>query len=105
MKLSFIVPAYNAERTLGDCLDSLLDQDLSTSDYEIIVVNDGSTDRTADIIAQYKVKSQVAIRCVEQVNQGVSVARNVGVEYSIADYIWYIDADDVITTNCIKSLY
>lgn len=103
MILSFIVPAYNAEKTLSYCLDSLLRQDLQDSDYEIIVVNDGSTDNTAKIIDEYK-SNYLNIRAIEQNNQGLSMARNNGCKLSDGKYIWFVDSDDRICPYCLSAL-
>lgn len=79
MKLSIIVPVYNAGMYISNCLDSLLDQGLSKDEYEIIVVNDGSTDNSLSVISRYK-KRFSCIKVVSQENAGQSVARNTGIE-------------------------
>lgn len=104
MILSFIIPAYNAEKHIGKCLESLLQQDLAHSQYEIIIVNDGSTDNTFSIASEYQKKHSLSIEIVNQANQGVSVARNVGVQHANGDYIWFIDVDDTICPNCLSVL-
>lgn len=90
---SIIIAAYNAEKYIKKCLDSLLDQQLL--DYEIIVVNDGSTDRTGDICDHYA-KDNFKINIIHQSNTGVSGARNRGLDNAVGQYILFVDADDTI---------
>ena len=103
MILSFIVPVYNTEKYIKDCLDSLLAQDIPKSEYEIICVNDGSTDNGLNILLDYQSKYE-NIKVIYQPNSGVCVARNNGVDISSGEYIWFIDADDLISENCLKTL-
>lgn len=83
-----VIPAYNAEQTIGRCIQSVLDQTARLG--RVIVVDDGSTDRTADVAASYGDRVQV----LRQQNQGSAVARQAGTDLSEADYIAYLDADD-----------
>ena len=92
--ISVIVPAYNAEKTLNKCLDSIISQTLV--DIEIIVVNDGSTDSTEAIVESY-MSSDNRIKLINQVNQGLGAARNVGLDIAIVEYISFIDSDDWIS--------
>jgi len=103
-KLSIIVPAYNAERYLERCLTSLLKQDLSSDEYEIIVINDGSTDKTEEILKAYSIRFH-NINYVTLVNGGVSEARNYGCRKAIGQYFLFVDADDWIETNVLKNIY
>ena len=100
MFLSFIVPIYNTEEYLGECLDSLLNQDITKDDYEIICVNDGSTDGSLEILRSYA-QQYHNIRVIDKVNEGVSVARNTGLDAAIGDYIWMVDSDDFIKPNSL----
>ena len=95
MFLSFIVPVYNVEKYLEECLDSLLDQDIEKSDYEIICVNDGSTDGSLAILREYEAK-YANIRVIDKKNGGVSSVRNAGIEAAKGDYVWMVDSDDLI---------
>ena len=101
MFLSIVVPVYNAELYLAECLDSLLDQDISKEEYEIICVNDGSTDNSAVILSEY---SSQNVTVITQENSGVSVARNTGIAEAKGDYIWFVDADDFIGKQILKEL-
>lgn len=103
MKLSFIIPAYNVENYIDACLESILNQDLNPEDYEIVVVNDGSTDSTLQHILKYK-NSHPHFRVIDQENQGLSMARNNGVSQANGEYIWFVDGDDTICPNCLKIL-
>jgi glycosyltransferase involved in cell wall biosynthesis len=89
-KISVVIPAYNAELYLQAALDSVFAQ--TTQPYEVIVVNDGSTDRTEDIALSYG----RTIRYIKQHNQGLSVARNVGIRGASGDWIALLDSDDVM---------
>lgn len=98
--LSFIVPVYNVEKYLKDCLDSLLCQDIDKSLYEIICINDGSLDNSLEILKDYESKSS-NIKVIDKVNEGVSATRNLGIEKANGEYIWFVDADDYIAPNVL----
>ena len=103
MLISFIVPVYNTEKYLNACLDSLLAQDISLDDYEIICVNDGSTDRSKDILKRYESEYKNII-VINQKNSGVCVSRNAGLLIARGEYIWFIDSDDIIERDLLKRL-
>lgn len=103
MKLSIIVPVYNVADYLAKCLDSLLAQDLPQNEYEIIVVNDGSTDNSGDIAQQYADK-YANITLINQANQGLSGARNAGIKHAKGDYIQFVDSDDYLEANVLGEL-
>ncbi len=103
MFLSVIIPVYNTEKYIAECLESCLNQDLSADDYEIICVNDGSTDRSLDILNDYSCKYS-QIKVINKENFGVSEARNTGIKSAKGDYIWFVDSDDVIAPNCMNGL-
>ena len=88
MKVSTVIPAYNAECTIAQALDSALAQ--NCPDHEIIVVNDGSTDNTAIILERYCER----VRIVNQANQGAAAARNTGIAHAKGKYIAFLDSDD-----------
>lgn len=90
-KISFIIPAYNAANVIGDCIKNILEIDYA--DYEIIVINDGSSDNTLDVLNAFHDKR---IKILSQENKGVSISRNVGLSVAKGDYIAFIDADDKI---------
>lgn len=102
--LSIVIPVYNAEKYLQECLDSCLNQDFPSEQYEIICVNDGSTDSSLEILLNYEKKYNNVV-VVNQSNKGVSTARNIGIETAKGEYIWFIDADDYIPDGFLKELY
>ena len=95
-KFSIIVPVYNTEKYLKRCLDSIKSQ--SFKDYEVIIVNDGSTDNSSDIISKYPYK------VINQDNQGLSMARNNGVKKTSGDYLIFLDSDDYIEKDLLKEI-
>ncbi|SCH19957.1 glycosyltransferase family 2 protein [Romboutsia sp. 1001713B170207_170306_H8] len=101
-KVSIIVPIYNAERDLKCCIDSILSQ--TFEDIEVILVNDGSTDKSREICDEYAIKDKRII-LIHKKNQGVSSARNLGIKESTGDYIMFCDSDDWIESDCIEKLY
>ena len=103
MFLSMIIPIYNAGKYLAECLDSCTQQNISPDDYEIICVNDGSTDDSPAILNAYASRFR-QIKVITQSNAGVGAARNAGMDNAAGDYIWFIDADDIIVPNCLKHL-
>ena len=100
-KVSFIVPVYNTQEFLPRCLDSLLGQ--TCPDIEIIVVNDGSPDGSATIIAEYARKNS-RVRVVEKSNGGLSSARNAGMDVARGDIIDFVDSDDYVESNLAEFL-
>ncbi len=103
MILSIVVPVYNVENYLSKCLDSILNQDIANDDYEIVVVNDGSTDRSGEIAKEYAEKHS-NITLINQKNQGLSGARNSGIKVAKGKYIQFVDSDDYLEPNVEKSL-
>lgn len=97
--VSIIVPVYNLEDYLDDCINSVINQDYSN--LEIILIDDGSTDKSPEIIAQWR-KKDARIKSIQQINSGVSTARNQGIESSTGNYIMFIDGDDWIEKNCVS---
>ncbi len=102
MKISVVIPAYNSERFLAETLDCLLGQTLK--DIQIITVNDGSTDSTADIIAEYAAKHP-NILPVYQENAGVSAARNNGISRAEGKYTMFVDSDDLLSPDALEVIY
>ena len=98
--LSIIVPAYNAEKTIRECIDSVISQQTSV-DYELIIVNDGSSDKTKEIVTSIKSDKKVLIN---QENKGFSGARNTGIDASVGKYIMFLDSDDMLVGNCIEGM-
>lgn len=104
MMLSIILTVYNKGPYLYRALDAILNQDTTMSDeYEVLAVNDGSTDGSASILEEYEQKDS-RVRVITQSNQGLSMARNNGVEPSKGEYIWFVDADDVVSNNAVHSI-
>ncbi len=101
MELSIIVPVYNVEKYLKDCLDSLLDQDIE--DYEIIVVNDGSTDLSQPIIDRY-VANHANVHSLIKPNGGLASARNLGLMHASGRYIAFVDSDDMVIKGAYKKV-
>lgn len=103
MLLSIIVPVYNVEKYLRKCVDSLLAQDLSPEEYEIILVDDGSTDQGGKICDEYAL-SHPNVKVIHQQNGGLSVARNNGIDVAKGKYIQFVDSDDYLEPNVLKAL-
>ncbi len=101
MKLSIIVPVYGVAKYLPKCVDSLLAQDIS--DYEIILVDDGSPDECPQICDEYSTKYS-NIKVVHQANAGLSAARNSGISIAEGDYILLVDSDDYLQPNVLGAL-
>lgn len=102
-EISIIIPSYNVEEYIGSCLDSIVNQ--SFTDYEIIVVDDGSTDKTKEIISRY-IERYSNIVLITQKNSGQSVARNRGIEVAKGKFIVFVDSDDWFTEKTsLQSLY
>ena len=102
-KVSIIVPVYNVEQYIDKCLNSLVNQTLQ--DIEFIIVNDGSTDKSKNIIFNYKEKYSDKILYLEKENGGLSDARNYGMKYAKGDYIAFLDSDDYVELDIYEKLY
>ena len=101
--VSIIIPVYNTEQYLRRCLDSCVNQvDVTSDDYEIIAVNDGSTDRCVEILDEYRLRYPKLISVISQVNKGQSAARNAGIRQSVGEYVWFVDSDDYISPSAIS---
>jgi len=98
--ISIIIPAYNAEKYIKKCLDSLINQ--TKEELEIIVINDGSTDDTENIVKSYKDKR---IKYYKNKNQGIGKTRNFGIEKATSKYIMFIDSDDYIEKDACEKMY
>lgn len=101
-KISVIIPVYNTEKYLAECLDSVLAQ--TFTDLEIICVNDGSTDNSEKILQQYA-KNDKRIKIISQKNSGVIVARNRAIANAKSEYIYPLDSDDIIAPDTLQKLY
>lgn len=97
--ISFLIPIYNAEKTIAKCIDSILSLQLKS--YEIILIDDGSTDKTKEIIEKYNSKK---VKYFYQKNSGVSKARNIAIQNASGYYITFVDADDTVDLK-FKSLF
>ena len=99
--VSIIIPVYNVEKYLSQCLESLINQ--TYSNLELIIINDGSPDSSHLIIDEF-VKKDLRIKVVNQKNSGLSLARNAGVKYSTGEFIMFVDSDDWVDLNLVENL-
>lgn len=104
MKLSIIIPVYNLEKFISRCIDSVLNQDLALDEFEILFINDGSTDKSQHIINEYITKN-TNLHLYNKKNGGVSSARNFGLEKAKGEYVLFVDGDDWLETNTLNKLY
>lgn len=102
-KIEVIVPVYNNEQYIERCLQSLLDQ--SYADLKIIVVNDGSTDKSAEIIEKISLANPGKVRYFYKENQGIATARNFGLEHVEAEYFGFLDSDDYVESTMYQKMY
>ncbi|HEP1062504.1 glycosyltransferase [Klebsiella aerogenes] len=102
MKISFVIPAYNAADYIFECVSSIINQ--KCDGYEVIIINDGSTDNTAEILASFQ-KQNSNVKVYNVSNGGQSLARNIGVGHAKGEYIFFVDADDLISPDAIDKLY
>ena len=98
-KISIIVPIYNTEKYLGNCLNSIINQ--TYKNLEIILINDGSTDNSLSICNNYKNKDN-RIKIVNKTHTGVSDTRNIGIKNATGEYIGFVDSDDYIEQDLLK---
>ena len=99
--VSIIVPCYNVEPYVKECIESIVNQKTKYK-YEVIIINDGSTDKTLDIINEYKNISNLVI--INKPNSGLGQSRNVGVERAKGKYIIFVDSDDLVTEFMVEDL-
>ncbi|MBQ7969191.1 MAG: glycosyltransferase [Clostridia bacterium] len=102
MKFSVIVPVYNVEKYIANCLDSILSQ--SYADYEVLVINDGSPDNSQEIIDGYVERNPEKIKAFVKENGGLSDARNYGIERAVGDYLLFVDSDDYIDSGLLQAI-
>lgn len=102
VKVSVVIPIYNVETYLKDCLDSVLNQSLT--DIEIICVNDGSTDNSLNILEEYA-ENDERMTVINQKNAGHAVATNIGMTYATGEYLFLMDSDDIIEYNALELTY
>ncbi|KUP22638.1 glycosyltransferase [Paenibacillus sp. DMB5] len=100
--ISVIIPVFNVDRFIEKCLNSFAEQ--VYQNFEIVIINDGSTDQSALIIQEYINRSNMRIRLINQKNSGVSVARNKGIDEALGEYICFVDADDLVTPNYLDRM-
>lgn len=100
--ISVIVPVYNVELYLRQCLESILAQEFD--DWEAILVDDGSTDGSGAVCDEYATRDS-RFGVVHQVNRGLAEARNSGIEVSVGEYVFFLDSDDWLSTSCLSKLY
>lgn len=103
IKVSIIIPIYNMEKYLEDCLNSVVNQLLE--DIEIILIDDGSTDKSGEIIEEFLGKYPDKIIAIKKENGGQGAARNIGIAKSRGEYIGFVDADDYIELDMYKTMY
>jgi glycosyltransferase involved in cell wall biosynthesis len=102
-KLSIIVPVYNVEKYIRSCIESIFKQELDDTDFEIIIVNDGTEDHSMEVIADI-IQTHNNIIVINQENQGLSIARNNGIAAAKGEYILMPDSDDMLIENSLKPL-
>ena len=102
-RLSIIIPVYDVEAYLPECLDSIFSQRDALSDIEVILVNDGSPDGSAAILEEYR-KRYDNITVITQSNQGLSLARMNGLERAQGEYVWFVDSDDYLADHAFEIL-
>ncbi len=99
--ISVIIPAYNTEKYLAECIDSVLNQ--TYKNFEVICIDDGSTDGTLKILEQYALKDK-QIKVISQQNQGLSITRNIGLDLAKGKYIYFLDSDDMIIPETFEEI-
>lgn len=103
LKLSIIIPVYNVEKYIEVCIESLYKQNIPEDEFEVILINDGSTDNSLSILQRFEIQ-HTNITVISQRNQGLSVARNNGIKVAKGEYILFVDSDDLIIENSLKTL-
>lgn len=103
-RLSIIIPFYNVEQYIVQCLDSIYDQDISEDEYEVICVDDCSPDNSLFLVQEYSKKHNNLVIVQNKYNRKLGGARNAGMEVAHGKYVWFVDSDDFIVENCLGKL-
>ncbi|WP_162497579.1 glycosyltransferase [Aureibaculum marinum] len=103
IKLSFVIPLYNAEKYIEQCINSIINQSLKEEEFEIIIINDGSIDNSLSKAIEIS-KNYKNVEVYDQINKGVSATRNRGIDLARGTYIWFIDSDDYIISDTANEL-
>ena len=101
-ELSVIIPVYNVEKYIGECLDSVVNQSIGIDNIEVIVVNDATPDNSMDIINEYVEKYPSFKVISNKSNKGLGESRNIGLKYVTSDYVTFLDSDDFISQNAYE---
>ncbi len=101
-RFSIIVPVYNVEKYLGECLESIAAQDFE--DYEIVIVDDGSTDESAAVYSRFAAEADARVRIVKQENKGLLAARRTGIAASQGEYLCHVDGDDALAPHALRAI-
>ena len=105
LKVSFILPCYNVAPYIGRCIDSIEEQNMDRSDFEIICVDDCSTDNTIEVIKQYQHRyANIILHCHKE-NKSSGGARNTGISIAQGEYLWFVDPDDMLLPNVLQQLW
>ena len=102
IKISIIIPVHNTENYLNQCLDSVLNQDFH--DFEVICINNGSTDKSLDILKNYA-QNDLRVKVISQIDKGPGNARNVGLSHAQGEYVLFVDSDDFLSENSLSRIY
>ena len=102
MRLSIIIPVYNVEHFVGKTLSTIFQTSARSCDFEVIVINDGTLDKSMDTVRQFEDKPNLVI--IEQCNQGLSAARMKGVSFAKGEYVWFVDGDDWVVENSVQTV-
>lgn len=102
--LSIVIPFYNVDQYITQCLESVYNQDMPEDEYEVICVNDASPDKSREIVLEFQKKHSNLILVEHDVNKKLGAARNTGRAIAKGKYIWNVDSDDFIQPNCLKHL-
>lgn len=103
VKVSIITPVYNVEECIERCIDSVINQ--TYKDFELLLIDDGSKDRSIDIAKKLLEETDINYRIITQVNSGVSAARNRGIEEASGEYITFLDSDDYVDSRFVELMY
>lgn len=103
IKVSIITPVYNVEECIERSINSVINQ--TNKDFELLLIDDGSKDRSIDIAKDLLEKTDIDYKIITQKNSGVSVARNKGIEVAVGEYITFLDSDDYIDSRFIELMY